>query len=152
HPSRWSRRSWARSASSPPCRGDERPRENTVLAQVALIAFAFLSLLALIVDLGYARVAQAQMQTAADSAAIEGLRYRDAGAVNAATGQSTPNAFASDCVRRAAAHRVVRATFDDDLDPAVEDPDYQFGAGPVIDLTDGQTSLHALQTMSVGES
>src|SRR5262245_61779223 len=92
------------------------------------------------------------MQTAADAAALEGLRYRDVGVINPATGQSVPNAFASDCIRRAAANRIVRATFDDDLDPTAEDPDYQFGAGPIIGLTEGETSLHAMQTMSVGES
>src|SRR5262249_56693693 len=44
---------------------------------------------------------------------------------------------------------LVQRVFDDDLDPGDGDPDYQFGAGPIIDLTDGVTNLHALQTMSV---
>ncbi|MGQ0736794.1 MAG: pilus assembly protein TadG-related protein [Acidobacteriota bacterium] len=122
-----------------------------MLAQVALIAFALFALLALIVDLGLARVTQGQMQMAADAAALEGLRHRDVGVVNPATGQSVNNAFASDCIRRAAAHRLVREVFDDDHDPTFEDPDYRFGAGPVIDLTDGETSLHGLQAMSVPE-
>jgi hypothetical protein len=43
----------------------------------------------------------------------------------------------------------VRWVFDDDFDPAGGDPDFQFGGGPVLDLTEGATSLHAGQTVSV---
>jgi hypothetical protein len=111
-----------------------------------MIAFALSGLLALAVDIGYARLTQSQMQNAADSAALEGLRKRDA-VRNPANGN--PVAFASDCTRRAAANRVAHWTFDDDFDPASGDVDYQFGAGPVVDLTQGETSFHALQTISV---
>jgi putative Flp pilus-assembly TadE/G-like protein len=111
-----------------------------------MIAFALSGLLALAVDIGYARLTQSQMQNAADSAALEGLRKRDA-VRNPANGN--PVAFASDCTRRAAANRVAHWTFDDDFDPASGDADYQFGAGPVVDLTEGETSFHALQTISV---
>src|SRR5262249_1418316 len=83
-----------------------------------------------------------------DGAALEGLRKRNVGVANPATGQTVDDPFASDCLRRAAAHRLVGWTFDDDLDVVNGDPD-QFGAGPIIDLTDGATNLHALQTMSV---
>ena len=113
-----------------------------MLVQVALILFALCGLLSLAVDLGYARLTQSQMQNAADTAALEGLRKR-----NIAT-----DAFQSDCLRRAAANRMVRWTFDDDFDATNGDPDYQFGAGPVIDLTEGVTSVHALQTISVPDS
>src|SRR3989454_4956008 len=92
------------------------------------------------------------MQNAADAAALEGLRQRDVGVRNPLTGQMVNDPFASDCLRRAAANRIVRRTFDDDLDPADGDPQYQFGAGPVSDLTDGVTSVHALQTISVPDS
>ena len=57
--------------------------------------------------------------------------------------------FASDCLRRAAANRMVRRTFDDNLDPVDGDPDYQFGAGPVVDLTEGVTSVHAPPTFPI---
>ena len=110
-----------------------------MLVQFALIVFALCGLLSLVVDIGYARLTQGQMQIAADSAALEGLRQRDIG----------PTAFASDCLRRAAANRMIRRTFDDNLEPADGDPDYQFGAGPDVDLTEGVTSVHALQTISV---
>jgi Putative Flp pilus-assembly TadE/G-like len=117
-----------------------------MLVQVAMIAFALSGLLALAVDIGFARLTQSEMQNAADSAALEGLRKRDA-VRNPVNGN--PAAFASDCTRRAAANRIAHWTFDDDFDPASGDPDYQFGAGPVVDLTEGVTSVHALQTISV---
>lgn len=111
-----------------------------------MISFALSGLLALAVDIGYARLTQSQMQNAADAAALEGLRKRDA-VRNPVNGN--PVAFASDCTRRAAANRVAHWTFDDDFDPASGDADYQFGAGPVVDVTEGVTSFHALQTISV---
>ena len=107
-----------------------------MLVQIALIAFALSGLLSLVIDIGYARLAQSQMQNAADSGALEGLRQRDNLALNPAA-------------RRAAVNNVVGWTFDDDFDPTNGDPDYQFGAGPVVDLTDGVTTAHALQTISV---
>ena len=123
-----------------------------MLAQIALVVFALGAVLSLIVDVGFMRITQRQMQNGADSAALEGLRKRDVGIRNPVTGQTVNDPFASDCLRRAAANRMVRWTFDDDFDVASGDLDYQFGAGPIIDLTDGSTSLHALQTMSVPDA
>ena len=122
-----------------------------MLAQVALMLFGLCAVLSLIIDVGYMRVTQAQMQNGADSAALEGLRQRDVGIRNPVTGQVVNDPFASDCLRRAAANRMVRWTFDDDFDVTNGDPDYNFGAGPIIDLTEGSTSLHALQAISVPE-
>ena len=110
-----------------------------MLAQFALIAFALCATLSLIVDIGYARLTQAQMQNAADAAALEGLRYRDAAADPAD----------SDLQRRTAASVAAARVFDDDLDPTNGDPDFNFGAGPIIDLTDGLTALHGSATMTV---
>src|SRR5258705_7586963 len=93
------------------------------------------AMLSLIIDIGYGRVAQGQMQNAADTAAIEGIRQRD-------TGVSEAN-------RRAAVSNVVGWVFDEDYDPTDGDADYQFGAGPIIDSTEGATSLHGLQTARV---
>lgn len=120
-----------------------------MLAQIALIAFALLALMAVVVDMGLVRITQAQMQTAADSAALEGVRHRDVSVQVTGSAQPAADAFASDCLRRAAARRVVRSMFDADLDPATADPDDTFGAGPIIDLTEGATSLHAYSTISV---
>lgn len=122
-----------------------------MLVQVALLVFALCAVLSMVIDIGYARMTQGQLQNAADAAAVEGLRRRNVGVRNAA-GQIVDDAFASDCQRRAAANRVVRRMFDDDLDPSNGDPDYQFGAGPLVDLTEGVTSMHALQTISIPET
>lgn len=122
-----------------------------MLAQLALLVFAIFAVLALVIDVGLARVTQAGMQNAADSAAIEGLRRRDVGVVNPANGQTVNDPFASDCQRRTAAYRVTSWTFDDDFDTTDGDAAYNFGAGPLIDLTGGQTNLHANETMSVPE-
>src|SRR5688500_8771418 len=120
-----------------------------MLVQVALIVFALCGLLSLVVDVGAARLTQGQMQNAADAAALEGLSMRDVG-LRTPAGQFVNDPFASDCRRRAAANRMVRRTFDDDFEPANGDP-YQFGAGPIVGLTDGTTTLHAGQTISVPE-
>lgn len=117
-----------------------------MLVQFALLVFALSGLLALVVDVGYARVSQHQMQNAADMAAIEGLRKRDVGVPNGA-GVLVNDAYASDCLRRASASRIVGWSADDDFDRAGGDEAFQFGAGPVIDMTEGVTSVHALQTI-----
>jgi hypothetical protein len=123
-----------------------------MLVQFALIVFALCALLSAVIDIGYARLTQGQMQSAADAAALEGIRKRDVGVRNPVTGVTVNDPFASDCIRRAAANRIVRYTFDDDLIPADGDADYQFGAGPVMDMTEGVTSAHALQIVSVPET
>jgi hypothetical protein len=105
-----------------------------VLVQVALFIFAMSAMLSLIIDIGYAHITQGQMQSAADSAAIEGIRQRDA---------------VGDPARREVVNTVVGWTFDDNFDPTDGDADYQFGAGPIIDLTEGATSLHGMQMSSV---
>ena len=48
-----------------------------MLTQFALIVFALCAVLSLIIDVGYARMTQSQMQNAADVAALEGVRSRD---------------------------------------------------------------------------
>jgi hypothetical protein len=123
-----------------------------VLAQFAFMVFALFALLSLVIDVGYARLTQAQMQQAADSAALEGLRQRDVGVVNPVNGQVVNDPFASDCLRRTAANRFAHWVNDDDLDPANGDPDFQFGGGPVIDVSEGVTNLHALATIGAPEA
>ena len=98
-----------------------------------MISLALCAMLSMIIDIGYARLAQGQMQNAVDAAAIEGMRKRDAG---------------TDAARRTAANNFVNDTFDDDLDPTDGD-DYNFGAGPIIDLTDGLTTLHGAQVATI---
>jgi len=123
-----------------------------VLLQFVFIVFAMFGVLSLIIDVGYARMTQTQMQHAADSAALEGLRKRDVGVRNPANGQVVNDPFASDCQRRTSANRLVHWTFDDDFDAANGDADYQFGAGPIIEVTNGETNLHALAGIGVPEA
>jgi hypothetical protein len=52
-------------------------RRGYVLILFAMLLFAILGLAALVIDLGMARLTQRQMQTAVQSAALEGLRFRD---------------------------------------------------------------------------
>jgi hypothetical protein len=120
-----------------------------VLVQFALMVFVLCGLLSLVVDVGFARLTQGQMQVAADAAALEGLQKRNVGVRNPVTGAVINDAFASDCLRRAGAHRLVDWTFDGDFDTSDGDPAQPFGAGPILTATDGVSNLHALQTVSV---
>jgi hypothetical protein len=122
-----------------------------MLVQFAFIVFAMFGVLALVIDVGYARITQLQMQTAADTAAIEGLRKRDVG-VPGPGGLTINDPFASDCQRRAATNRFVHWTFDDDLDAENGDADFQFGAGPAEQISGGTTNLHGLAAISVPET
>src|SRR5262249_52619107 len=81
-----------------------RERRGTALVYLPLLLFALLALASLVIDLGWARAAQRQMQTAVDAAALEGLRGQNADA----------NALAA-------------WTFDDDFDPSADAR--SFGAG-----------------------
>jgi hypothetical protein len=144
-------------------------RRGNVLAFFAFIVFAALAIAGLVVDLGVARLTQMQMQTAADSAALDGLRFRDdlpaAWRPNGTTPPNLPPALTDqvgpqpntpydptnpawqawiDGARRFAASNLVAVTFDDDLNPANGDLQ-KFGAGPVASVTNtiGDPSLQA---------
>ncbi|QDU27037.1 hypothetical protein ETAA8_21210 [Anatilimnocola aggregata] len=54
-----------------------RRRKGYTLVIFAMLLFALFALAALVIDLGLVRLTQRQMQTAVDSAALEGLRFRD---------------------------------------------------------------------------
>jgi hypothetical protein len=144
-------------------------RRGNVLIFFAFFVFAAMAIGGLVIDLGMARLTQMQMQTAADSAALEGLRFRDdlpaAWRPNGTTPPNLPQALINevgpqpnstydptnpawqkwiDGARRFAASETVAVTFDDDLNPANGDQQ-QFGAGPVASVTDtiGDPSLQA---------
>ena len=135
-----------RYAENDPQKRDPR-RCGYTLVFFAMLMFALMGLAALVIDIGFARLTQRQMQTAVDSAAIEGLRFRD--------DPNVPEADRDES-RRNRASDVVAMIFDDDLDPdngddgafydaANPDPhageqfnvDGQFGAGPILEFTDG---------------
>jgi hypothetical protein len=152
-----------------------RNRDGNVLVVFAFLVFACMAIAALVIDVGFARLTQHEMQTAADSAALEGLRYRDflpaAWRPNGTTAPNLPSSLVSecgpqpsttfdptnpqwqtwcDCARRYAASTTVSLTFDDDLNPADGDT-LQLGAGPVASVTDtlGGTDLQAAGLVSV---
>jgi len=54
-----------------------RKRHGNVLVLFAILLFGIFAMATLVIDLGIVRVTLQQMQTAADSAALEGLRFRD---------------------------------------------------------------------------
>lgn len=116
-----------------------KQRAGYVLVIVVLLLFALFGLAALVVDMGFARTAQGQMQTSVDAAALEGLRWRDA---------------VADEARRQAAADTIGRSFDDNLDPADGDP-RGFGAGPMVEFSGGVDlgdGFSAAQTMSIPNS
>lgn len=118
-------------------------RRGYTLAIFALLMFGMMGLAALVIDLGFARLTQRQMQTAVDTAALEGLRYRDELPPGAATANLEE-------ARRQAASDFVAWMFDDDLNPASGDA-HNFGAGPMVELNDGvgEADLNASQLLTL---
>lgn len=110
---------------------------------VAMMLFGMMALAALVIDIGFARLTQRQMQTAVDSAAMEGLRGKG----------SSGFAYGS---RQLAAVSIVQQQFDDDLDASngddgIADVGGAFGAGPIVDLSVGvgDPSMFASQLLAV---
>jgi Putative Flp pilus-assembly TadE/G-like len=108
-------------------------RRGTVLVYFAFMVFALMGIAALVIDLGMALATRRQMQTAADTAALEGLRARDA---------------ETDQQRRQDASTLVTYHFDDNLNPQDGDP-WPFSAGPVVQFSGG-LQFGAAQTLTVG--
>jgi len=109
-----------------------RRRPGAVLIYFALVAFALFAIAGLVIDMGFVRLTQMQMQAAADMAALEGVRLQDTQA---------------DADRRQDVSERVALFFDDDLDPSA-DP-RQFGAGPIVTLSPGAGAMDALRTLSL---
>jgi hypothetical protein len=119
-------------------------RRGYVIVLVALMMFGFMALAALVIDMGVARLTQRQMQIAVDSAALEGLRFRDAEFFLEADPQEVPRS------RRQRASDMAAWHFDDDLLAADEDA-IGFGAGPIIEFSGGAgfPDLVASQEMTI---
>ena len=106
-----------------------------------MILFGIMGFAALVIDIGFARLTQRQMQTAVDAGAIEGLRFRD---------ELPPGYDPSadlDVARRQQASNIVAWTFDDDFDTTNVD-EFNFGAGPRIVLGAG---IDAGGTINAGQ-
>jgi hypothetical protein len=99
-------------------------RQGYVMVVFAMILFGIMAMAALVIDIGFARLAQRQMQTAADAAALEGLRFRD-------HFPPLPQSQDLDEARRLQASITVSQLFDDNL--LADDADlFNFGAGPTV--------------------
>ncbi len=118
-------------------------RGGYVMVLFAMLLFGIMAMAALVIDIGFARLAQRQMQTAADAAAFEGLR-----------GKGLPD-FDYE-TRQANAEQFVTWHFDDDLDETNGDKGIAgqggaFGAGPIVEFSGGagDPSLSASQLMTI---
>ncbi len=129
-----------------PCgsRATQLHRGGYTLVFFAMLMFALMGLAALVIDIGFARLTQRQMQTAVDSAALEGLRGQ--GLRPYATRQSDAGTIGT-------------WHFDDNLAPTSDDGAFdsssgQFGAGPSVDFSGGagEPALVASQSISVDPS
>lgn len=109
-----------------------------MLIQLCFVILMLFGVAALTIDLGIARLTQVQMQNAADTAALEGLRGRDT--VGATADQD----------RRLAACQMAAWNFDDTFNPHCQPGETEIehlsdategsawlGAGPVIAVQDG---------------
>lgn len=148
-------------------------RAGYALVLFLMVFFGLMGLAALVIDLGFARLAQRQMQCAVDSAALEGLRFRSecpgdwlndpALGGPAPSRPTTPYDEADplwqqwltwlDGARRESASRMITTVFDDDFD-ATSGDSRQFGAGPVVAFSGGigPPELAAAQTMVLSDS
>ncbi|MBL8861924.1 MAG: Tad domain-containing protein [Planctomycetes bacterium] len=119
-----------------------------MLVLFALLAFVFFAVAGLAIDIGLANLTQAQMQSAVDSAAIEGCRWRN---FDETIGDSHAE-------KRRKTSAMVRLAFDDDLHPTqggyvpgngtaflpADDADAaQLGAGPALRVSGGVGAWNA---------
>ncbi|QDU04419.1 hypothetical protein V6x_41470 [Gimesia chilikensis] len=100
-------------------------RSGTVLVWFAMLLFVLLPLMTLIVHLGMVTLTRKQMQTAVNSAAVEGLRGRDE---------------LSETQRRERVRDLVSAEYDDNLNSDGGDA-LRLGAGPVIGFDDEPSDI-----------
>ena len=165
------------SISTPVAGRRRKQRAGYVLVVFVTLFLGVLGLAALVIDMGFARLAQRQMHCAADSAALEGLRWQgvrqwtdlppawladpnfQAEVGPPGTGPLTPQQV--DKVRRWAASQVVAdgpVGNGSAAQPSMFADYYEgsggtvhFGAGPVVNFSGGigPTELAAAQTMTI---
>jgi Flp pilus assembly protein TadG len=149
-------------------RGKAADRAGYALVLFVMIFFGLMGLAALVIDMGFARLTQREMQTAVDSAALEGLRWRDVQqsadlppawfanpsfqeqtGIVLSTSSISLSSTQSDTVRRWAAGQVVANLFTNY--PDASGGTVQYGAGPVVNFSGGvgPADLAAAQTMVV---
>lgn len=137
-------------------------RRGSVLTWFASLLFVLLPLAALVIDVSFVRLSRRQMQTAVNTAALEGLRFRDDIPIStlsslvdcpgctteadfyqhvrdhdtACNCPTVTHAQVRDYLRRRLAGRLIQAEFDDDLLSTIADP-LHLGAGPDLNYIDG---------------
>lgn len=116
-------------------------RGGYVMLLFAMLLFGIMAMAALVIDIGFARLAQRQMQSAADSAALEGIRGQ--GVIDYEDRQTN-------------AEQLIAWHFDDDLDAdngddGIAEQGVAFGAGPIVNFSNGagDSSIYASQLMTV---
>ncbi len=117
-----------------------------MLVLFVTLFLGLMGLAALVIDMGFARLAQRQMQTAVDSAALEGLRWRD---------------YSTDQYRRQQASQVVADGPVGDgssAQPSIFADYYEgsggtvhYGAGPMVNFSGGAglAGMAAAQTITL---
>ena len=124
---------------SPRRRGERRT--GYVLVLFVTMFVCLMGLAALVIDMGFARLAQRQMQTAVDSAALEGLRGQDCLPIRPRSEQ--------------ASHDGRPGCSTDEVDSS--GGTVQYGAGPVVQFTGGigpaeLAAAHHVARLSAGLS
>lgn len=127
-------------------------RKGAVSLLFAMLLLVFFGIAALAIDVGMASLTQNQMQTAVDTASLEGARMRDYDTYQ----------YRSNQRRRGEVSELVRLVFDDDLKPTLgaQQPDgtfanpddadaLQLGAGPLVAVEGGSGPLAAGGTIEV---
>jgi hypothetical protein len=137
----------------------------------ALIVFAVMAMASLVIDMGFVRLTQVQMQPGVEAAALEGLRFRDQlPDAWLQDGSDFLTAVQSDCgprpalpqsltdpawvawrdnVRRWLARYQLSLVYANRLDPSNDDPSQpSFGAGPIYAFSGGVGNSNALQTVT----
>ena len=99
-------------------------RRGSMLTLFAVLLFALLPLMAMIVHTGFVTLTRRQMQTAVNTASKEGLRIELSSA-------APPGSSRNDV------STLVNLVFDDDLDTTADSQAMTLGAGPVVNMTDG---------------
>ncbi|MBM3996910.1 MAG: hypothetical protein FJ303_22585 [Planctomycetes bacterium] len=136
-------------------------RGGNVMALCALLLFVIFGVAALTIDIGLAMTARRQMQTATDSSAREGLRYRDeipdwlkaqiddpTSDIAKGMAQDGIDTSDKDQVRRWMTRAQINATYAD-LKDQNNDIVAQFGAGPEFTIDPGQGDANAFQTIHI---
>jgi hypothetical protein len=130
-------------------------RRGVALVMFVMLVFAFFAIAGLAIDMGYASLTQQEMQVATDTAALEGVRLRNA----------YSEISNSDDHRREKVSHVVRLQFDDDMKPsgnawAINDPEdnpadfddadhMNMGAGPGMQMPGEVGNQHISMSSAV---